>query len=419
MNNSNSYSNEEISFLELIDNKEDYMVLENESFVVFLNSNWGTGKTTFIQNIKNKVEKGVKYNEKKYDMEFIYYDAWEYDDWSEPVSPLINCLKNNFDGIDDEVNQYIDAIISVGVRKGLNLLMELLMEISENKVGISKKTFRKAIRIGKDVNEEVKAKERLKYSEEFEEYLSKKKSFLDYLKRKTKNKNIVFVIDELDRCKPNFAIETLEFIKHYFNECDVTFVFVTDIVQLGESICSVYGNINYDIYLSKFYDYKYEFQQILIEDYIRNKMGELSYDYNILGDIPCDKYIEQIVVYSKLFMVSYREIHKILKAIVNTLHKMSLNVNDFESVNHITGITLLIFLKQLDIHSYYKLLSGQYERSTDDGLPVFLREKYPSLKRINGVIPCSRIDSLLGIIKRSNTTEISVDYKLIMKCLDN
>ncbi|QDE47832.1 hypothetical protein EIN43_17235 [Enterobacter hormaechei] len=49
-------------------------------------------------------------------------------------------------------------------------------------------------------------------------------------------------IDELDRCRPNYAIDMLETIKHLFDINNVVFVIATDKEQLSHSICSVYGS---------------------------------------------------------------------------------------------------------------------------------------------------------------------------------
>ena len=49
-------------------------------------------------------------------------------------------------------------------------------------------------------------------------------------------------VDELDRCRPDYAIELLEGIKHLFGVPGVYFVVATNTVQLGESVKAVYGS---------------------------------------------------------------------------------------------------------------------------------------------------------------------------------
>jgi hypothetical protein len=69
----------------------------------------------------------------------------------------------------------------------------------------------------------------------------------------TKAKPLVFMIDELDRCKPVFALALLERIKHFFAVPNVHFVLGTHMGQLRNSVNAAYGaNIDANTYLQKF-----------------------------------------------------------------------------------------------------------------------------------------------------------------------
>lgn len=64
---------------------------------------------------------------------------------------------------------------------------------------------------------------------------------------------LVIIIDELDRCKPSFAIEMLEKIKHLFSVKGVVFILVMHKEQLEEAVRCIYGqNIDAHTYLQKF-----------------------------------------------------------------------------------------------------------------------------------------------------------------------
>ena len=64
---------------------------------------------------------------------------------------------------------------------------------------------------------------------------------------------LVFIIDELDRCKPSFALEVLEKIKHFFSVPGVSFMIVCSVEHLVASVRYAYGNIDALMYLEKFY----------------------------------------------------------------------------------------------------------------------------------------------------------------------
>lgn len=108
------------------------------------------------------------------------------------------------------------------------------------------------------------------------------------LKKICENKKIIIMVDELDRCKPTFAIELLEVIKHLFDVENMVFIFALDIKQLSYSVQSVYGTgIDSTGYLCRFFDYisklpKIDINTIYSNFLIFEKM-ELSNITNIIA----------------------------------------------------------------------------------------------------------------------------------------
>lgn len=73
-------------------------------------------------------------------------------------------------------------------------------------------------------------------------------------KQKREEYPLVFIIDELDRCRPPFALSVIERIKHLFSVEGVCFVLVTHLPQLETAVQGAYGpNIDAASYLQKFY----------------------------------------------------------------------------------------------------------------------------------------------------------------------
>jgi predicted KAP-like P-loop ATPase len=56
-------------------------------------------------------------------------------------------------------------------------------------------------------------------------------------------KPLIFIIDELDRCMPSFALELLEKIKHIFSIANVDFMLAVHLLQLENSVLYSYGAI--------------------------------------------------------------------------------------------------------------------------------------------------------------------------------
>ncbi|WP_292455784.1 P-loop NTPase fold protein [Methylibium sp.] len=61
------------------------------------------------------------------------------------------------------------------------------------------------------------------------------------IRKKNERGNLIVFIDELDRCRPTFAIELLERIKHLFDVPNIVFVLSIDKSQVEVSTSSVYG----------------------------------------------------------------------------------------------------------------------------------------------------------------------------------
>lgn len=81
---------------------------------------------------------------------------------------------------------------------------------------------------------------------------------------------ILFFIDELDRCRPDFALSILELVKHVFDIPGIKFIFVATLEQLKAAIRKRYGqDVDADVYLEKFFKFSF----VLL-----SKFGELPSD---------------------------------------------------------------------------------------------------------------------------------------------
>ncbi|MCB0337071.1 MAG: hypothetical protein KDD62_12225 [Bdellovibrionales bacterium] len=72
---------------------------------------------------------------------------------------------------------------------------------------------------------------------------------------------LVFIIDELDRCRPNFSLEILEVVKHFFDVPDVHFVLGCDSNQMARSVEGAYGaGFDGRKYLARFVHFSFGFE---------------------------------------------------------------------------------------------------------------------------------------------------------------
>ena len=69
------------------------------------------------------------------------------------------------------------------------------------------------------------------------------------------HKPIVVFIDELDRCRPSYAVELLETAKHIFSVDHVVYVLAVNRSELAHSVKTLYGDgFGATAYLRRFFD---------------------------------------------------------------------------------------------------------------------------------------------------------------------
>lgn len=92
--------------------------------------------------------------------------------------------------------------------------------------------------------------------------------FRDLLQRAV-NEKVVFFIDELDRCRPDYAVRLLELVKHFFSVEGIIFVMVIDKKHLCESIKGFYGSPAFDTsdYLRRFFEVEVELPHPSYKEY--------------------------------------------------------------------------------------------------------------------------------------------------------
>ncbi len=99
-------------------------------------------------------------------------------------------------------------------------------------------------------------------------------------------KPLVYIIDDLDRCNPTFAVRVLERMKHLFAVPNVVFVMAIDKQQMAYSINGYYGSdsINSEDYLQKFIDIDYRLPKMDTFAYCKS-----LYEFHKFNDVAADK----------------------------------------------------------------------------------------------------------------------------------
>lgn len=216
----------------------------SDGFVLAINNKWGTGKTTFIR----MWEQDLKDNKFK----TIYFNAWENDFDDNPLTALLGELKS----LSGNENTNFNKVLKNAAIISKNIAPIVFKSLSKKYLGVDSEEIAEGITkattdiFENEVNEYSNKKEGIK---EF------KSNLQIYITDKWNGKPVVFFIDELDRCRPNYAVTVLEQIKHFFNIPNIVFVLSIDKEQLSYAIHGVYGSnkIDSNEYLRRFIDLEY------------------------------------------------------------------------------------------------------------------------------------------------------------------
>lgn len=247
-----------------------------------IDGGWGTGKTEFCQKLIRLIE------QQQLNYQPVYIDAFRSDHSGEPLLALLAeiikaCTPEDTDGQPSEkrknITRNFSKVAKFGIKTALNAgfrylfkqgMDELVDEFRQD--GSNEQEVKNAAETVTDVaakitdytiDETVEAL--LKEQIEAEKNLETLK---DYLKGLAANKPIILFIDELDRCRPDYAVDMLEVIKHVFDVENVKVVLVTNTKQLRAAINHRYGaEVDAQKYLDKFLKYSFALPDKVVDRY--------------------------------------------------------------------------------------------------------------------------------------------------------
>ena len=244
---------------------------------LLLSANYGMGKTFFSTRFAQYL--------RKYRYDVIYFSVWENDYMQEPflafTKVIVSYIHNRF-----KANKYKDNIVKLfgktqKIVSSITFTTGIGMSISADKLIKSFKTQKDPII-------------------EFRKQLTS-------LINKTSKKKLIIIVDELDRCRPDYAMKTLECIKHFFDIEGLFIILPTNKDALNDCIKSLYGIDNRnrnckENYFQKFFnderiikapteeDYLYIIKQYISQDKLKealdkNLLSETFSDYNSIQNL--------------------------------------------------------------------------------------------------------------------------------------
>jgi hypothetical protein len=300
----------------------------------------------------------------KYDIQTLYYNAWKNDFVSDPLVSLLGELSKF-----DEVNgakEKMEGVVSVAGRIIMDMAPAIARGVVKKVSGID------ADEIGDIISDGV-ASGSVMLKHEIEKY-KEQKSTLEHFRTKLEelveiicNGNpLVFIIDELDRCNPAFAVKVLERIKHLFDIPNIVFVLSIDKEQLCHSICGYYGSESIDAqeYLRRFIDIEFSLPQPNAENFCNylydyyefddffNNQERLDYFRNRDEATSLKKMARELMAYLNLPL---RMVDRIFS---NT--RLALRMFSYSNYVHEKMLFILVYLRICKFSVYDKMRHHDY-----------------------------------------------------------
>lgn len=235
--------------------------------VIALDGEYGTGKSFFLSRLAHELES----SENK--LTTVYIDTWKDDFISEPVDLIVEAIHQRLtNGGQSAGNKKTGADLLKAVAPiAAKIATKAVFKMSDEDWGEAVK----ALGEGAAELSEKFVQKRIEQVRVARKSIEASKRALRNLVQKQENKSLVLVIDELDRCKPDYALQYLEIIKHIFSEPGVFFFVAADFRTLRSIIKVKFGNeIDADGYLRRFFDHILGFPESSTESFVRNLSRE-------------------------------------------------------------------------------------------------------------------------------------------------
>ena len=249
-------------------------ISNNKKSVSFaVDGEWGVGKS-FVLDMYEERLSAIQSEETAADKYFVVrYNCWKYDYYEEPLIAIVSSL---IETIDNKTKLFPDSekksfILGALKAVGYSLLSFANTAIKEGTGFDAKKCLKKTKQSIE--NEQKRDEEAHKYDSyfAFNKMITKLKKTLGEL---SSEYTIVFLVDELDRCLPQYAIKVLERLHHLTDgTANILTVLSIDKGKLLKSIHSIFGH-HESKYLKKFIQFEILLQAGSLSDKITDKYSE-------------------------------------------------------------------------------------------------------------------------------------------------
>ncbi len=224
---------------------------------------WGTGKTTFVRMLAQVL--------KKKGVNVVSVNAWETDYSRDPLNVLSASVLRDAAISDSGKRERFKNAASSLIADLIPATTKAVLKATVPGVGIAADRLVDAI--SKLLEQPESAS--IHGSQAMEDFPTRLKDMAS--PGEETEGPLVVIVDELDRCRPDYAVSMLETIKHFFDIEGVVFLLAVNRSQLDESVRTLYGTVkDPESYFRRFFDVELRLSQGDTVPFARSVLSELE-----------------------------------------------------------------------------------------------------------------------------------------------
>jgi len=250
-------------------------ISENKKRTCFaIDGVWGCGKSFVLDMLEDQLTI-MQSEETGTDRYFVLrYNSWKSDYYEEPLIAIVSAMIST---IEEKTKLFPDSEAKrkfLGTLKATGIsLLSLGSAAVKEKTGIDLQKAYEVIKEGNEAGEEAYAnKHEYDVYFGFNQALRKLSELLQEL---AETYTVIILVDELDRCIPDYAVRVLERLHHLTEgSSNIITVVAIDKVQLVSSVKQLFGFEKPEKYLGKFFDFEIALDYGTVSEKINEKYAE-------------------------------------------------------------------------------------------------------------------------------------------------
>lgn len=374
--------------------------------VLAVDAPWGAGKTTFLRMWTRHLQ--------MFNFPVVKFNAWQTDFADDPFLALSEEIVAELKSHKGSIGQQADELKTATLYILRQAAPALVRDFISARLGSA----------ASDVAEKAVAslaEHRLSHYGEAKQAITKFKETLqgvaNTLSERRDGQPLVVIIDELDRCRPSYAIKLLETAKHLFAVDRVVFVLAVNRAELAQSVRALYGS-GFDSkgYLRRFFDLDFRLPEPNRAAFIDTLLNNIRID-EYLGRTQDEEARTKRGIARQWILEFFGAPEISLRTIEQALHRLGLLLASLRSDKwaFLPMATFVLILRTIDPDLYHRFADG---KATDEEVADAMFKRVTAYYRYThagGNLECVIVMAASETSLVSNGPQAELDSPLLRK----